>query len=133
MLKALKKVWSVIMSMFKVDGNLSIDTSNVYVDGIKADLSACHISDTDYYDLVNEGKCQDNVIYVVSSDYINAYNGQVKNIAAPTDLDDAATKKYVDEQIAQAVSSCSTMTRDEVIQISKEVFKSSLSSILSAI
>lgn len=121
------------MSMFKVDGNLSIDTSNVYVDGVKADLSVCHISDTDYHSLVNEGRCQDNAIYVVSSDYVNAYGGQVKNLAAPTDLDDAATKKYVDEQIAQALSGCNTMTKDEVIQISKEVFRSSLSSMLSAI
>ena len=115
MLKTLKKVWRTIMNMFKVDGNLSIDTSNVYVDGVKADLSICHISDTDYHDLVNEGRCQDNVIYVVSSDYINAYSGQVKNLATPTDPDDATTKQYVDEQIAQALSGCSTMTRDEVI------------------
>lgn len=121
------------MNMFKVDGNLSIDTSNVYVDGMKADLSVCHMSDTDYHGLVNEGRCQDNVIYVVSSDFINAYGDQVKNVAAPIDSDDAATKQYVDEQIAQVLSSCSTMTRDEVIQISKEVFKSSLSSMLSAI
>lgn len=57
MLKALKKAWSAIMGMFKVDGNLSIDTSNVYVDGVKADLSVCHISDIDYHSLVVEGKC----------------------------------------------------------------------------
>jgi len=57
MLKALKKVWRAIMNMFKVDGNLSIDTSNVYVDGMKADLSVCHMSDTDYHGLVNEGRC----------------------------------------------------------------------------
>lgn len=115
MLEALKRIWRTIMNMFKVDGNLSIDTSNVYVDGVKADLSVCHISDTDYHDLVNEGRCQDNVIYVVSSDFINAYGNQVKNVASPTDLDDAATKQYVDEQIAYVLSSCSTMTRDEVI------------------
>ena len=121
------------MGMFKVDGNLSIDTSNVYVDGIKADLSVCHMSDIDYHDLVNEGKCQDNVIYVVSSDFTNAYGEQVKNLATPTDSADATTKQYVDQQIAQAISSCSTMTRDEVIQISKEVFKSNLSSMISAI
>ena len=121
------------MNMFKVDGNLSIDTSNVYVDGVKVDLSVCHMSDVDYHNLVNEGKCQDNVIYVVSSDCINAYGGQVKNLAAPIDQDDAATKQYVDEQITQALSGCSTMTRDEVIQISKEVFKSSLSSMLNTI
>ncbi len=57
MLKALKKVWSTIMNIFKVNGNLSIDTSNVYVDGMKADLSVCHVSDANYHDLVNEGKC----------------------------------------------------------------------------
>ena len=121
------------MSMFKVNGNLSIDTSNVYVDGLKADLSVCHTSDTVYHDLVNEGKCQDNVIYVVSSDYINAYDSQVKNVAAPTDPTDAVTKEYVDTRITQALSGHSEITRDEVIQISREVFKSSLSSILSAI
>ena len=103
------------MSMFKVDGNLSIDTSNVYVDGVKADLSVCHISDIDYYGLVNEGRCQGNVVYVVSSDCINAYGGQAKNLAAPTDPDDAATKQYVDEQIAQALGGHPEITRDEVI------------------
>ena len=61
------------MNMFKVDGNLSIDTSNVYVNGEKADLSVCSISDVDYSTLVVEGKCEDNVIYVVSSDNIDAY------------------------------------------------------------
>ena len=100
MLKALKKVWSAIMSIFKVDGNLSIDTSNVYVDGVKADLSVCHMSDVDYHMLVAEDRCEDNVIYVVSSDCINAYGEQVKNLAAPTDPSDATTKQYVDEQIA---------------------------------
>ena len=61
------------MNMFKVDGNLSIDTSNVYVNGKKADLSVCNISDIDYNKLVVESKCEDNVIYVVSSDNINAH------------------------------------------------------------
>ena len=61
------------MNIFKVDGNLSIDTSNVYVNGEKADLSVCNISDVDYSKLVVEGKCESNVIYVVSSDNIDAY------------------------------------------------------------
>ena len=129
MLKLLQKVWSAIMNMFKVDGNLSIDTSNVYVNGEKADLSVCSISDIDYSKLVVEGKCESNVLYVVSSDSINAYGYQLKNLAAPTDLSDAATKEYVDTQL----SSIHGITRDEVTQIAKEVFRSSLSSILSAI
>lgn len=57
MLELMKKVWNAIMNLFKVDGNLSIDTSNVYVNGQKTDLSICKTSSTDYYSLVNEGKC----------------------------------------------------------------------------
>ena len=99
------------MNMFKVDGNLSIDTSNVYVNGEKADLSVCSVSDVDYSRLVVEGKCESNVIYVVSSDSINAYGQQLKNLAAPTDLSDAATKEYVDTQL----SGMHGITRDEVV------------------
>ena len=90
----------MIMNLFKVDGNLSIDTSNVYVDGVKADLSVCYMSDVDYHQLVAKDRCEANVIYVVSSDCINAYGEQVKNLATPTDPTDATTKQYVDEQIA---------------------------------
>ena len=117
------------MNMFKVDGNLSIDTSNVYVNGEKTDLSVCSISDVDYRQLLVEDACKSNVIYVVSSDYVNAYGQQLKNVAAPTDLNDAATKEYVDAQISGVYG----MTKDEVVQIAKDVFKSSLSSILSVI
>ena len=52
------------MNIFKVDGNLSIDTSNVYVNGEEANLSVCNIFDVDYSKLVVEGKCESNVIYV---------------------------------------------------------------------
>ena len=86
MLNFIKKAWNAIMNMFKVDGNLSIDTSNVYVNGEKADLSVCSISD-------------------------------------------AATKGYVDDVIGNTRS----LTRDDVEQIAKEVFKNGLCSILSSI
>ena len=130
MAKLLQRVWNEIMNMFKVDGNLSIDTSNVYVNGEKADLSICNISDIDYSKLVVEGECESNVIYVVSSDNINAYGQQLKNLAAPTDLGDAATKEYVDAQIS-LLSTMHHMTKDEVVQISKDVLKNSIQSILS--
>ena len=117
------------MNLFKVDGNLSIDTSNVYVNGEKTDLSVCNISEEDYHKLVVEDRCESNVIYVISSDCINAYGQQLKNLAAPMDLNDAATKEYVDTQL----SCMHGITRDEVVQIAKEVFKSNLSSILSVI
>ena len=119
------------MNMFKVDGNLSIDTSNVYVNGSKVDLSVCNVSDTEFHQLVAEDKCESNVIYVVSSDYINAYGQQLKNVAAPTELSDAATKEYVDAQIS-LLSAMHYMTKDEVVQISRDVLKNSIQSILSA-
>lgn len=35
-------------------------------------------------------------MYVVSADYVETYGQQIKNVADPTDLSDAATKGYVD-------------------------------------
>ena len=125
----IKKVWSVIMNMFKVDGNLSIDTSNVYINGAKADLSVRAVSDAEYERLALEGACLSNVVYVVSSDCVNAYGQQLKNLAAPTDLGDAATKEYVDAQ----VSSARGVTREEAALIVKDALRSCLSGILSAI
>lgn len=120
------------MNLFKVDGNLSIDTSNVYVNGSKVNLSVCNISEIEYHNLVLEGQCQSNVLYVVSSDSINAYGMQLKNLAAPSLSNDAATKEYVDDQVSK-LSVADIVTRHDVVQIAKEVFKNSLSSILSAI
>ena len=45
-----------------------------------------------------------NVVYVISSDYINAYGQQMKNLADPTDLSDAVTKGYVDSNFQPAGS-----------------------------
>lgn len=39
MWKLLKKIGKFIMNLFTVNGELSIDTSNVYVEGQKADLT----------------------------------------------------------------------------------------------
>lgn len=68
------------MNLFKVDGNLSIDTSNIYVDDEKMDLSVCNISQDAYYKLVIDGECKKNVLYVVSSNSINAYGEQIQNV-----------------------------------------------------
>lgn len=103
MLNFIKKAWNAIMNLFKVDGNLSIDTSNVYIDGKKTDLSICKMSSSDYYELVKEDRCLSNVLYVVSSDFINAYGERVENVACPEVSSDAATKGYVDSTV-QALS-----------------------------
>lgn len=118
------------MNIFSVNGNLSIDTSNVYVNGVKADLSVCTLSYDEYAKLVKDGECSHDTLYIVSSNYINAYGQSIKNIAEPELSCDAATKAYVDAQ----VSSCSqTLTRDEVAQIAKDVFKNGIQSILSTL
>ena len=121
------------MNMFKVDGNLSIDTSNVYVNGSKADLSVCQIDANEYYQLVSSGKCESNTLYVISSSNINAYGEQIKNLGMPELSDDAATKGYVDAQTSQLSNIGSFITRDDAVQIAKDVFKSNLQSILSAL
>lgn len=68
-------------------------------------------------------------MYVVSSDFINAYGERIENVAYPNISSDAATKGYVDDVVGNAQS----LTRDDVEQIAREVFKNSLYSILSSI
>ena len=63
-------------------------------------LSVVNIAENDYYDLIANDKIDETTIYIVSSDLINAYGQQVKNLAIPTDPNDAATKNYVDQEIA---------------------------------
>jgi hypothetical protein len=74
MLKFFKKIGNFIMNLFKVNGEISIDTSNVYVDGQLADLSVCHIMQNEYNELVKNDACLSNIIYVVETDYVNAYD-----------------------------------------------------------
>lgn len=62
------------MNIFQVDGKLSIDISNVFINGKKADLNVVKISNADYDKLVKENKCDASTIYVVESDNIDACN-----------------------------------------------------------
>ena len=78
-----------------VDGKvneLSQDIENkILIDGEKVDqFEVKHISRDDYYDLVNsEDGALSNAIYIVSSDTLNMYGEQIKNVADGTDLSDA--------------------------------------------
>ena len=80
------------------DSNLSTAIDNkVFIDGISAEsLCAIHISQQDYYDLVSSNSTSSNVLYIVSSDNINAYGQRIENLAEPELSTDAATKGYVD-------------------------------------
>lgn len=81
------------MNIFNINGNLAIDTSNVYIDGERTDLSVCHIDTESYSRIVINNECLSNVIYVVENDYIDAYGMQVKNVASPKEKSDVATKE----------------------------------------
>ena len=111
MLGFLKKVWDKIMNLFTVEGNLSIDTSNVYINGSKSDLSICILCTEEYEHVVIEDKCSNNTLYIVSSDYVNAYGQTIRNVAEPQLSGDAATKGYVDAQVSACLHG---ITRDEV-------------------
>lgn len=72
----------------------------IVIDGTQTkSLSVVHLSQEDFYQRVQQSSLVSNEIYIVSSDYINAYGQQIKNVAAPTLSGDAATKNYVDSAI----------------------------------
>ena len=65
------------------------------------DLSVVKITDEEYYKLVDDGQINPSVLYVVDDEYLNAYYQTIKNVASPELSDDAATKGYVDSEIAK--------------------------------
>ena len=74
--------------------------NKISIDGIKTNtLSAFHINQDDFYKKVQNNEILSNELYFVSSDYINAYDEQVKNVAEPVDASDAVTKNYVDTKL----------------------------------
>ena len=95
MFKIFKKIKDAIMSLFGVNGQLSIDTSNVFVNGNKSDLSVRQLSWTEYSNLVKDNACISNVLYIVENDCVDAFNMQIKNVADPTDSQDVVTLGYL--------------------------------------
>ena len=95
MFKIFKKIKDAIMSLFGVNGQLSIDTSNVFINGNKSDLSVRQLSWTEYSNLVKNNACISNVLYIVENDCVDAFNMQIKNVADPTDSQDVVTLGYL--------------------------------------
>lgn len=74
-----------------------------------ADLSVVTISDDTYYEMKDEGKLDDTIIYVLSSEYVNAHGKRVIKVATPELDDDAATRGYVDGISATLSADLSTI------------------------
>lgn len=60
-------------------------------------ISVVKTTHQQYYDDLLQNRLSGNVLYVLDDvDYANAYGMQIKNLADPTEDQDATTKKYVD-------------------------------------
>ena len=69
----------------------------VFINGLTAQsLSVIKLPASDYEELVANDGTLSNAIYIIDDSYEDMYGQQVKNVAAPTDPNDAATKNYVD-------------------------------------
>ena len=73
--------------------------ANEYKDGIQSDLSVIKLTEAEYADLLRLNGVRPNAIYVISSEYVNSYGMQVKNVAFGTDLSDAVNV----EQLSNAI------------------------------
>lgn len=122
MFKIFKKIKDAIMSLFGVNGQLSIDTSNVFINGNKSDLSVRQLSWTEYSNLVKNNACISNVLYIVENDCVDAFNMQIKNVADPTDSQDVVTLGYLKNNFD---TNSKYVTKDELsanmIQIMKNL------------
>ena len=77
--------------------------STKYKDGAYGNLSVIKVTEEEYMEKVADGTLlNDGVLYVISSDHINAYGQKIVNLAEPTISSDAATKNYVDTTVADS-------------------------------
>ena len=79
-----------------------------------SDLSVIKLSSNEYQSLVSSKATLSNALYIVESDFVNAYGQQIKNLANPTDLSDAATKGYVDDILTAASHVLSTDYNEKI-------------------
>lgn len=63
-----------------------------------------HISQDDYNQLVASSAVLSNTLYIVSSDYVETYGQQIKNVAPGSDLSDAVNVEQLQNAISAALS-----------------------------
>ena len=123
----------ILVKIIKINGDLGkAISSKIYIedrvseDGKPSysDLSVIKLSAKDYYNLVHLGKTDVSTLYVVESDFINAYGQQIRNLCAPTLLSDATNKEYVDDissQLCSCISGFSKMLSSFDGRLSSEI------------
>ena len=70
-----------------------------FATGKYSKLSVVKIEENEYNQMVLLNQLDHNVLYVVSSDFINAYNQQIKYVAKPSGEYDAVNKQYIDDKL----------------------------------
>ena len=95
------KTYNDTISSLSNDGYVtSADSSKVFIkdpeipefiDGKLSDLSVIKLSSYEEYAQILQDGAQPNALYIISSDYINAYGQQLRNLADGTLSSDAAT------------------------------------------
>lgn len=107
-----KRVGSLCSDCSVLTASVLSDINQVfYGDGPEGNLSATNLSvryvtGQEYHNLVTgaSGQFEPKTLYVMSSDQINAYNTQIKNVANPEEEKDAANKWYVDYACESALT-----------------------------
>ena len=112
-----------------LNGNLaSISVAvdkKINIDGLSTDqLSLLNIDLHDYIQMLSNDLVLSNQLYVVSSDFIDAYGQQIKNVANPIELSDATNKGYVDDKfdkVKVALADALTVSIEETSNLSTTI------------
>lgn len=108
--KYIKSIGELDRDSDVLSASISADLNQVfYADDLSSELSARdlsvrYVTQEQFHKMINGDPSvsawfEPKTLYVVSSDEINAYNTNVKNVADPVEAKDAANKRYVDERL----------------------------------
>ena len=83
-----------------IDENINILNEfvekKVCIDGQYSDLSILRINSDEYHELVVNNQINNETLYIISSENINAYGERIENVDTPISASDATNKEYVD-------------------------------------
>ena len=83
-----------------IDENINILNEfvekKVCIDGQYSDLSILRVNSDEYHELVVNNQINNETLYIISSENINAYGERIENVDTPISASDATNKEYVD-------------------------------------